>query len=99
MVLRYIYHGLGQAVSHPGYPGEAGATLHIHYVIGSLAESLPHLYSRHPDRKCWKEYPILICYASYTHANLSLPQVGHIFGDEQFANLQANTFPKNLRTG
>ncbi|KAJ8433481.1 LOW QUALITY PROTEIN: hypothetical protein Cgig2_004419 [Carnegiea gigantea] len=44
MVLGYIYHA-----SHPGYSGEAGATLPIHYVIGWLAELFPRLYSRHPD--------------------------------------------------
>jgi len=45
VVLGYIYHGLGQATSHPGHPGEAGGTLPIHYVVGWLAELFPRLYS------------------------------------------------------
>ncbi|KAJ8427015.1 LOW QUALITY PROTEIN: hypothetical protein Cgig2_013333 [Carnegiea gigantea] len=91
MVLGYIYHGLGQPTSHPAHPGEAGATLPIHYV----AELFPHWYSRHPDCKCPKEYPVLIHYAGYTHANFSLSQARHIFRDEQFAYLWASTFPED----
>ena len=37
-ILEYIYHGLRQATSYPGHPGEAGATFPIHYVIGWLAK-------------------------------------------------------------
>jgi len=73
-VLGYIYHGLGQAASHPGHPGEAGATLPIHYVIGWLAELFPCLYSRRPDHKSPKEYLILIRYVGDTHTSLSLSQ-------------------------
>ncbi|KAJ8429287.1 LOW QUALITY PROTEIN: hypothetical protein Cgig2_016325 [Carnegiea gigantea] len=35
----------------------------------------------------------------YTHVNLSLSQARHIFRDEQFAYLQASTFPEDSRTG
>ncbi|KAJ8421951.1 hypothetical protein Cgig2_006422 [Carnegiea gigantea] len=99
IVLGYIYHGLGQAMSHLGHLGEAGATLPIHYVIGWLVELFPRLYSYHPDRKCPKEYPILIRYVGDTHASLSLSQARHIFRDQQFVYLRVNTFLEDSQTG
>jgi len=33
-VLGYIYHGLGEAASHPDNPGKAIAIFPCHYVIG-----------------------------------------------------------------
>jgi len=36
-VLGYIYHGLGDVVSNPDYPGKANTIFLIHYVIGWLA--------------------------------------------------------------
>ncbi|KAJ8439281.1 hypothetical protein Cgig2_016829 [Carnegiea gigantea] len=98
-VLGYPYHGLGQAANHLGHPGEAGATLPIHYVIGWLVELFPCLYSHHPDRKCPKEYPILIRYAGDTHTSLSLSQARHMFRDQQFVYLRVNTFLEDSRTG
>ena len=82
---------------HPGHPGEAGATLSIDYKIGWLAELFPRLYSHCPDHKRPKEYPILIHYAGDTHASLSLSQARHVFRDEQFVHLRANTSLKTCK--
>ncbi|KAJ8434162.1 hypothetical protein Cgig2_009729 [Carnegiea gigantea] len=61
-----------RAMSLPGHSGEAAATLPVHYVVGWLAKLFPCLYSCRLDRKCPKEYPILIRYADDTHESLSL---------------------------
>ncbi|KAJ8422655.1 hypothetical protein Cgig2_029099 [Carnegiea gigantea] len=83
MVLGYIYH-----MSHPGHLGEARATLPIHYSV----ELFLCLCSHCPDRKCPKEYPVLIRYAGYTHATLSLSQTRHVVRGVQFAYLWASIF-------
>ena len=44
-MLGYIYHGLGQVVSHPNHPDLANPCFPIHCVVGWLAEIFPALYS------------------------------------------------------
>ena len=83
-MLGYIYHGLGEATSHPDYPGEANVIFPSHYIIGWLAELFPCLYRRRPNSDCPSDFPTLVRYAGLLGSKLSLSQARHVFKDGSY---------------
>jgi len=98
-VLGYIYHGLGEAASHPDHPDKANVIFPTHYVIGWLAELLPYLYRCRLDRDCPSDFPTHVPYARLLGSKLSLPQARHVFRDGRHLSLRASSYREDSRNG
>jgi len=85
MVLGYIYHELGEAVSDPDHLGKVNLNSSNRYVIGWLVELFPCLYSGRPDSNYPGDFPTLVRYTGLLGSKLSLPKldtfsgIGYIF--------------------
>jgi len=90
-VLGYIYHGLGQVVSHPCFP--------INYVVGWLAETFLALYSQRPHSECLANYPALIHYAGILARRFTLAQARSIFINGESISFGASAFLEQSQKG
>ncbi|KAJ8439083.1 hypothetical protein Cgig2_009226 [Carnegiea gigantea] len=93
MMLGYIYHGLGEAVSHPDHLGKVDIIFPNHYGIGWLAELFPCLYRRCLDSGCPGHFPTML------GSKLSLCQAKHILRDGRYLSLRSSTFYEDSRNG
>ena len=79
-MLSLIYHGLGEAVSHPDYHGKVNEAFPSYYIIVWLVKLFPCLYHCHPDSDCPGDFPTLIRNAGLLGSKLSLPEARHVSG-------------------
>jgi len=98
-MLGYMYHGLGEAASHPDYPGKANVIFPNHYIISWLAELFPCLYHRCPDSDCPIDFPTLVHYAGLLGSKLSLAQARHVFRDGRYLSLRVSPYRDDSHNG
>jgi len=72
-VLGYIYHGLGEALSHLDHPSKTNTIFSTHYVIGWLAELFSCLYHRLLDSDFPSDFSSLVCYVGLLVVNFHYP--------------------------
>ncbi|KAJ8435463.1 hypothetical protein Cgig2_021096 [Carnegiea gigantea] len=99
MVLGYIYHGLGEAASHPDHPGKANVIFPSHYVIGWLGGLFPYLSCHRPDSDCPSDFPTLVHYARLLGSKFTIPQARHIFRDGRYLSLRASSYREDSHNG
>ncbi|KAJ8436145.1 LOW QUALITY PROTEIN: hypothetical protein Cgig2_033640 [Carnegiea gigantea] len=99
-VLGYIYHGLGEAASHPNHLGKANTIFPntifpIHYVTGWLAELSPSPFCRRPDSDCLGDFLILFIIRACLVANFHYPKLDT---DGRYLSLSASSYREDSRT-
>ena len=80
IVLGYIYHGLGEATSHPNHPSKANTIFPSYHVIHKPTELFSGPYRRCPDDGYSGDFPNLVCYVRLLGSKISSPQARHISG-------------------